>query len=123
MVVETVQEQAEHISALLFEKLGIRGKGLEVRLRRAGRLVPRRVRADAQFLAQAAALSKNPKLIKMIDPEKANAAYQACVRYFESIDVQARRRNLLLGWFGGVAFIGLVVFAGVLTVLVWRGFL
>ncbi|MGO4913869.1 hypothetical protein [Pseudogemmobacter sp. W21_MBD1_M6] len=123
MATQMVQEQAEHISALLRDKLGMRGKDLEARLRKAGRLVPRRVRSDALFLAQASKLAANPKLVKMIDPARANAAYDACVRHFEAIDVAARRRNQFLNWLGGIAFMVLVLFAAIITVLVWRGFL
>lgn len=59
---EMIKMPAE-ISALMTERLGIRGKALSPKLRRARRLLPKQVREAAQLLAGSEPRLQNPKLI------------------------------------------------------------
>ena len=114
------QEQADEISALLREKLGVRGRDLETRLRRAGRLLPRHVRRDALLIAQARAMQASPKLARMVDDAAVLRAFRACQDHLGAIDSWERRKTRIIGFLSANAF-NLVVTAGlVITVLYWR---
>ena len=63
----TIQQMADRVAGLMEERLRIRGVGLAEKLRKGGRLLPRRVRVAAEFLAQAAAMAQNAKLLMQID--------------------------------------------------------
>ena len=119
----TVQQMADRVAALMEERLSIRGKGLSAKLRKGGRLLPRKVREEAEFLAIAAERAQHPKLLLQMDQERLAAAYDHCVRHLGAIDTGARRRAALMGMASSIAF---AIFATGLLVaglLAWRGFL
>lgn len=118
----TIQQMADRVAGLMEERLGVRGKGLGEKLRKGGRRLPRKVRADAQALADFATQAQNPKLLTQIDFEKVSAAYDACVRHLGAIAPGGRRAAMIRGIAGSVAFSLLVVGGLVIAFLVWRGY-
>lgn len=119
----SVQQMADRVAGLMEERLKVRGKGLADKLRRGGRLLPRKVRAEAQLLAEAAERAKVPKLMLQLDLERVSAAYDACLHYLRPLGRGARARGYLLTVAAGSG-LAVVVTAGlVVTVLAWRGFL
>jgi len=116
----TYEDQAAHISALLKDRLGVRGRDLESRLRRAGRLLPRDVRRDAQTLIDAVRLQANPKLARMVDEASVQRAFDNSETYLQSVDVSKRRTDRVIGVLATIAFHILVVGAIFLAVAVWR---
>ena len=104
-------------------RLRVRGRTLDAQIRKAGRLLPRRVRYDATYLAQGVALAENPKLAKLIDMTKAQQAHRSVMAHLESVDVAARRRNAALNLIASIAFALLTTGALLLIVLWWRGFI
>lgn len=96
-------------------RLRVRGKTLEAQVRKAGRLLPRGLRRDATYLAQAATVMDHPKLARMVDEVKARAAHAKLVQFLKTVDPKDRAKGRLLGWLGSIAFIGVVF------VLVQRG--
>ncbi|WP_108482600.1 hypothetical protein [Oceaniglobus ichthyenteri] len=119
----TPQQQAQEIADLIGARLGIGGRGLENKVKKAGRLLPRRIRREAETLAQAAEFSKHPKLMRMIDPTAQKLAYRDCKRFLEQIDGSERFIRYALGLITANAFNFLAICAAVIAVLVWRGFL
>ncbi|WP_099826845.1 hypothetical protein [Oceaniglobus indicus] len=119
----TPKEQAEDLAALIGSRLGVGGRGLEAKLRRAGRLLPRRIRREAETVAEAARLSDHPKLAKRLAGGDHDRAYRDCKRFLEKIDGSERVVRMALGLLTVNAFNVLVVGALVIAVLVWRGFL
>jgi len=117
----TIQQMADRVAALMEERLRLRGAGLEAKLRKGGRILPRRVRAAAEALAQAAAMAQNPKLLMRIDDESVAQNYDICVRHLGGIDLADRRRGVAVGIAASIAFSLLAVLGIVLAVLVWRG--
>lgn len=105
------------------ERLGIRGKDLATKLRHTGRMMPKRVKLEARFLAEATMLAENPKLSRMINHERVKTAHQTCMTFLNSVDVADRRKGVVLGILGSLAMVFLVVTVLVLGVLMWRGFL
>lgn len=117
----TIQQMADRVAGLMEDRLRIRGAGLAEKLRAGGRHLPRKVRAAAEDLAQAAHMSQNPKMLLRIDEGRVAETYDICVRYLSPLGSGARRRWLLQSMAAQVAF-GLIVVVGlVIVVLKLRG--
>jgi hypothetical protein len=117
----TIQQMADRIAGLLEDRLGVPGKGLSEKLRRQPRALPRNVRAEARILARAADQSAHPRLLMQIDEDRVARAFDICLRHLQRIDAGTRRRSLVLGIAGSIAFGLFVVAALAVAVLLWRG--
>lgn len=123
MTTTSVQQMADRVSELMAEHLKVRGEGLAGKLRRGGRLLPRKLRAQAQYLAEAAEQARHPHLRIRIDMARVTEAYDGLCRHLTSLNRWERRRVALLNLLGSVAFNLLAVGALLIAVLVWRGYL
>ena len=119
----TIQQMAERVTSLMEERLRIKGTGLREKLRKGGRLLPRKVRAAGERLADAAERSKNPKLLLQIDEAAVVAAYDMCSKHLVKIDPAHRRMTGILGTASSLAAILIFVGLIVMGVLYWRGYL
>jgi len=119
--VRSAGELAAELSLLLHQKLGVKGGGLEARVQRAGRLLPRRVRRAALEIAEAEKREGNPRLARQNDPARVARAFAEVERHLKAVDPAARRTRLVLGILGSIALGLLALFAAVVTVLVLRG--
>ena len=117
-----IQQMADRVSGLLEERLNLRGRDLSAKLRRAGRIMPRKVRDAAEILAVAAEKSKHPKLLGQIDMGQVADAYDACVRHLMTVDPAGRRRDLWAGMVGSVGFGVLGLILALIALLAWRGY-
>ncbi|WP_456390957.1 hypothetical protein [Profundibacter sp.] len=120
---DSLQEKTGQVAELMKTRLGIRGKDLATKLRHTGRMMPKRIKREAAFLVEAAALAKSPKLSRMIDFERVEAAHKTCMTFLESVDVADRRKGVVLGILGSLALSFVVVAGLVVTVLAWRGYI
>jgi hypothetical protein len=118
-----IQQMADRVAGLLEERLNLGGRDLGTKLRRSGRILPKKVREAAQLLAVAAEKSKNPKLLGQIDMGEVADAYDACVRHLTAIDPAGRRRDTVAGMIGSVGFGILALILGIIALLAWRGYL
>jgi len=114
----TTQQMADRVAALLEQKLRVRGPTLADRVRRAGRRLPRRVRLAAAVLVQAGEMAGNPRLMHQIDPAVVAEAYDICVRHLGGVDLADRRRGVMVGIAGSIAF-SLLAVAGLLAGVIW----
>lgn len=119
----SIQQMADRVAALMEERLGAKGKGLAAKLHRAGRRLPRKVRAAGEELAQAAAMAQNPKLLLQIDHDAMSAAYDTCIKHLAAINPRIRRMDGLVAVAASVAFSVLAVAVILIAVLRWRGFI
>jgi len=119
MLDKRIDSQISEIRTLLRDNLSIRGKDLPTQLRKAGRLLPRRVRKDAKTLVEARGIIQNPKLARMVDQDKLNTAHRSVVDYLGTIDPSERRKDRILGFLGVIAFNVLLFGAAFVTWLVW----
>ncbi len=119
----TIQQMAERIAALMEERLNIKGKGLAEKLRKGGRLLPRKVRLAAEELAAAATRSQNPKLLLQINEAAVTAAYDTCSKHLTKIDVAHRRMSRILQSASSLVISLMMVVLIVVGVLFWRGYL
>ena len=100
------------------ERLRVRGRTLDDKLRRARRLLPRRVAREAAYLAQAQHICGAPKLARRIDPARLDAAHRAVTEYLRSVDPKERRKDRLLGILGVVA-VNILLIGGALIYYLW----
>ena len=118
---ESIAEQSDRLALLIEERLGIRGDGLETKLRKAGRLLPRWLRQEASRLVAAQRLVKHPKLMRQADSMTLEKACKRCEKWLKSIDPAARRRARLLIFLALNAANLLLVTAMFVAYLVWSG--
>lgn len=118
----TIQQMADRVAQLLQERLGLGGKGLSAKLKRAGRTLPRKVRDAGKLLAAAAQKAQNPKLLGQIDMGEVTEAYDVCLRHLIAIDPVRRKRGYFAGMIGSVGFGVLVLAIAIFGFLAWRGY-
>ena len=114
---------ADRVATLMGAHLKVKGQGLPEKLRRGGHMLPRRVRTQAAFLADAVKQAENPHLRVRLDMGRITEAYDACVRHLTKINRWERRRVAVLNFLASVTFNLLVLAALVIVVLIWRGYL
>lgn len=113
--------RAEALSELLGERLGVRGRGIETRLARAGRKLPRRGRRAATEIAQASRRMAHPRLARLHDPARLDAAFNRLTAHLRRIDPAERRRQAVLSVLAVILVNLMLVGLGVWAVLRWRG--
>lgn len=123
MSAATIQQMADRVAGLMEERLRIRGVGLAEKLRKGGRLLPRKVRLAADGLAQAALQAQNPRLLLQLDDAVVAANYDVCLKHLGGLNLMDRRKGAAVGVAASVAFAVLSVAVLVLAVLYWRGFI
>lgn len=123
MGTQTAEEMAAALADLLHRKLGVGGAGLEARVRRAGRLLPRRIRRQALAIAEAEERAANPRLARQNDPAALRRAFAEVEAHLRKIDPADRRIGAAIGLASSIAFSLLAVAAGLVAYLRWRGVL
>jgi hypothetical protein len=121
MSAATITQMADRVSALLEQKLGVRGATLQAKVAKAGRRLPRRVREAAGYLADAVEMAQNPKLLVRVDESVVAEAFDVCVRHLGAADRAERRKGMLVGMAASAAFSVLMVAVLVMGFLYWRG--
>ncbi len=119
----TIQQMADRIAALMEDRLRVKGSGLTQKLRRGGGLLPRKIRAEAQVLAQSADMVQNPKLLTRVDEVRVASAYDLCLRHLNTVNVWDRRKGAVIN--AALSVLGSLLAAVVVGVglLMWRGYL
>jgi hypothetical protein len=117
-----IQQMADRVAQLLEEKHSVRGRDLATKLRRAGGLLPRKVRDRAELLAVSAAKARNPKLLGQIDMGEVAEAYDACIRHLATVDPAKRRSRLVSDMVGSFGFGVLFLVLALIAFLAWRGY-
>lgn len=115
--------RAERLAQLIEEKLGVRGQGLQAKIGRGGRKLPRAVRDAGEQLLLAQRMATNPKLARQINHARIAAACDVAERVLARIDPWERRMTLVVNWLAGNAFNLIVVAALALALIAWRGLL
>ncbi|APE45280.1 hypothetical protein BOO69_04185 [Sulfitobacter alexandrii] len=110
------------LQQLLHEKLGVRGRDLDHALRRAGRLLPRRVRGQGARLVAAQKIAGNPRLVRQVDGGTFGRDHAEMSAHLAAIDVADRRKGRLLGIAAAVAANLLIVTTAFVVWLWWRGY-
>lgn len=122
-----VQALADEVAQLMAQRLGGARRGarpdLATMLRRRGGALPRRQRKAAHRLAAMQRKAQAPKVARQIDAAPALRDHAELVRYLRPLGSGRRWANTA-GNITAAVMLGLMVLAaGVLWVLVWRGYL
>jgi hypothetical protein len=112
----------EELQELLKTNAGVSGD-LATALGKAQRQLPRRIYKQGMRLVQALPLLEHPKLRLTLDEKSLHGAAREVKTHLAAIDVADRRKGRVLEILGSMAFSLLVIFALLITVLRWRGFL
>jgi len=123
ITIDTVTERSDRLADLIEERLGVRGRGLENKLRRAGRLMPTWVRREAEWLIEAQRLCGHPKLMMQIDPSTLESAFSRCEKWLRNVDPAKRRKDRVLRFLGTNAANLLLISGAFTAYLVWAGHL
>ncbi|WP_299968984.1 hypothetical protein [uncultured Roseobacter sp.] len=110
-------QQIETVSDAIHTHLGVGGKTLAQQMRRAGRLLPRHVRAQANLLVQAEALSGNPRVQRQLSATRLAQATTTVLTHLTAIDRKKQRQDRFLSILAGIAVQIIVVFVGFLIAL------
>ena len=111
----------DRIRDLFRQKYRARGASLAAAYPRARRRLPRRLRRDAEALVSAERFADHPKLARTLDHDRLGQAVQALRGHLDGIDLADRRKGMLLGILGSIAFNFLLVAALVIGWMVWQG--
>ena len=122
MAAASITQMAERVSQLLGTRYRVSGD-LATKAARARRQLPRKVTDALEVLISAEQMAHHPKMAAQIDTEAVAAAYDVAVKHLNRVGRWDRRKGAALGIAASIAFSLLVVGAGVVAVLHWRGFL
>ncbi|NPD17135.1 hypothetical protein HOY34_18230 [Xinfangfangia sp. D13-10-4-6] len=117
----TIRQMAGRVEELLAERLGARGADFEAKLRHRGRRLPRKVRRAAADLAQASAMTHNPRLHAQLDEGIIARDYDICLRYFSTLARGSRGRGARGPGLVSLGLSLLVVAAAAVGFMLWRG--
>ncbi len=115
--------RSDALRAQLKERLGVKSATLAQGFRRAGRRLPRRIRARGKALANAEAMIRNPKLARQLDARAVLRDFDEVSAHLRGIDVADRRKGAWLRLAGAIAANLLAVGIGFLVWLLWRGYI
>lgn len=117
----SIQQMTDRVAALMEERLGARGTGLEAKLKSRGRALPRKVRQAANDLARSAAMAQSPKLLMQIDHDTLARNYDICLRHLTTLRPRSGWTDHLLGLLASSVVTLVLVTLLVLALLGWRG--
>lgn len=118
-----IAETSADLLLLMKEKLRVRGRTLGAAMHRARHRVPRRIRRALERLAEAEAVSANPRLRLMMDQSALDRAERDLRAYLAEIDPADERKGWYLGILAGLAINLLTLVVLLIAVLLWRGYL
>jgi len=108
---------------LMRARLGASGDTLEQTLRHRGRRLPRKIRLAAEKLARAESMAGHPRLRMLLDTADVERSGRLVVNHLRPLGASERRWRLFLSIAASMSFAFLVTVAGVIAVLIWRGYL
>lgn len=119
----SIQTRADRIQTALTAAFGVRGKSLDVALRRTGRRMPKRLRADARKIVDAQSFGGHPKLLRQVNDAELSAAEDRVLTFLDGIDRADRRKGFWLGMAATIVLNILVVVTAVVVWMWWAGHL
>lgn len=117
----SIKERSERVQSALESAFGVRAKSLPRALRKAGRRLPRRLRADAAQIAIAEGYGGNPKLLRTVDGTSLAAAEERVVVWLDTVDRADAWRGYWTGVGAMVGFNVLLIVAVVVSWMWWTG--
>ena len=118
---DSIAARADRVKSALEKAFGVRGRSLSVAVRRTGRRLPKKVRADVQRIVAAQSAGGHPKHLRQVDSAALERAEIHVLQVLGGIDRADARKARLLGIAGAIAFNILLVLIGFVVWLVWAG--
>ncbi|KNG95189.1 hypothetical protein [Pseudaestuariivita atlantica] len=118
---QDIQRKARVLTRLLGRKYGVRGGGLRIRRKRAGRLLPRDVRRAVREVERAQGLIRHPRIAMQLDAGRIEAAYARACEHLHAVDPKDRVKGYVLGVLAVNAFNALVIATAVILLAWWQG--
>lgn len=100
-----------HLKAPTFEKV----------MRRGGRKLPRRLRAQAAIWVEAEQMSGHPKLARRLDRAALDRAFREIRAHLVTLDMAEQKRTRRLNMLAGLAIKGGITLAALVAVIKLRG--
>ncbi|WP_195820118.1 hypothetical protein [Roseobacter sp. MH60115] len=116
-----IEAKSEALSSALERHLGVKGKSLAQQVKRAGHRLPRRLRAQAQLVAEADALRGNPRLLRQLGHERVVQAFSDVSAHLAGIDRAEARRGRILSILAAIAFNLILLFTALVVIGRLRG--
>ncbi len=117
-----VRETTEALAERMAKQLRVRGDGLSEVTAKAGRKLPKYLRAEAEALIQAEEMAQNPKLARLIDPKRVKASERKMLKYLNKQNPKAERMGEFLDVVAKIAFVIFVVMLVLFITLLNRGY-
>lgn len=115
-----MKQVADGLAQMMAERLGVRrGETLAEKLRKGGRLLPKKVRREAAYIAETEARMEVPKFAFQYDAARIEKAEKMVRRFLEEVDPADRRKGIVLGILGWLAFNFLVI-SGLVIWWLWE---
>jgi hypothetical protein len=115
-----LEQMISKLSDMIGERLRVRGKTFQGRVKKAGRLLPRSVRRAAGELIEARTMAENPVLAKVVDPDAVHRAYKTCTRFLDEVDPVAARSRKRYNLASIVSLQVIIVAVLAIAVMQWR---
>lgn len=120
---QTISTEIADLAAMMRQKLRLGGATFGATLSRARRRMPRHVYRAAQSLAAAEPLADNPRLRLTLDHAALIQARRQVETFLAGIDPADDRIGWLLGVLASLVVNLLALFALLIAVMMWRGYL
>ncbi|NNE87888.1 MAG: hypothetical protein HKN27_07405 [Silicimonas sp.] len=104
------------------KQLRLSGDNLEDIAARAGRKLPKHLRAEVHTIVEAMRMAEHPKLMHHIDPSRIAKAEKKLSRFLDKQDPMKERRNEILDVLAKIAFVIFSVVLATFLTLLWRGY-
>ncbi len=115
-------DKSQVIRQQMETKMAIKSRDLSEALQRAGRRLPRQIRAQVAVLAAAEKQAGHPRLARQVDAAAVRQAFGAVSAHLRSINAAEARWTRFLSVVTGIAFNIAVVVGLFVWWLWWRGY-
>lgn len=117
-----MHDRSNTLAEKMAQQLRLRGGDLASVTARAGRKLPKHLRAEVDAILEALRMSEHPKLMHHVDHARVKKAEKKLNRFLDRQNPKAERRTEILDTIARIAFIGFSIVLAVFLVLLYRGF-
>ena len=117
-----MQDRITAMTDKMSTQLRVRGDGLADVAAKAGRKLPKHLRADAAKMIEAATMADHPKLARLIDERKVAKAERRLHRFLDKKNPAAERRGEILDFIAKIAFVFVVIVLTIFFFLLSQGY-
>ena len=113
-------QRIEELEQMLQDKMGLRGKSLAQRLKKAGQRLPKRVQKAGRMLTGVQSKIAHPKLARIQSQNAIDAAFTEMTTYLKTINRRDQRKGFALGIAGDLVIRLILLVGVVLALLRWQ---